>query len=408
MKCRNCKTTLKNIFVDLGFSPPSNNYLNKTDLKAEEKYLPLVVNVCHKCFLVQTEDYNSADDLFSNDYAYFSSTSKSWLNHAKEYCETIIKKINLLSSSFVVEIASNDGYLLKNFIEKKIPCIGVEPTLSTAKIAEKKGIPVIKDFFGFNLSKQIKKNYGSADLICGNNVYAHVPNINDFTSGLKNLLKPSGTITLEFPHLFNLIKYKQFDTIYHEHFSYLSLITVQKIFKANGLKIYDVTELGTHGGSLRVFGCHNDYAISVSENVKKIINMEKQFGLNKIRSYRHFQDKVEKIKFQFLNFLIKARLKGKLVCGYGAAAKGNTLINYSGVSSDLVSFVCDASKSKQNKYLPGSHIPVLPPSALKKFKPDFVIIFPWNIKEEVIEQNKFIYNWGGKFVTFIPHMKIYS
>lgn len=407
MKCRHCGSTLRNNFVNLGFSPPSNNYLNRSDLKNKETYLPLVVNVCHKCYLVQTEDYSSAGDLFSNDYAYFSSTSKSWLNHAKDYCENIINRINLSSSSFVVEVASNDGYLLKNFKEKKIPCLGVEPTLSTAESAEKKGIDVIKDFFGFELSKKIKKKYGSADLICGNNVYAHVPDINDFTAGLKNLLKPSGTITLEFPHIYNLINFNQFDTIYHEHFSYLSLISVQKIFKKHNLKIYDVTELITHGGSLRIYACHYDFNLPISQNVSNILKKEKEFGLNKIKTYQNFQKQSEKIKFEFLKFLLDSKLKGKLVAGYGAAAKGNTLLNYSGVKSDLVSFVCDASKAKQNKYLPGSHIPVLSPKALKKYKPDFVIIFPWNIKNEVVENNKFIYDWGGRFITFIPNLKIF-
>lgn len=407
MKCRHCGSTLRNNFVNLGFSPPSNNYLNRSDLKNKETYLPLVVNVCHKCYLVQTEDYSSAGDLFSNDYAYFSSTSKSWLNHAKDYCENIINRINLSSSSFVVEVASNDGYLLKNFKEKKIPCVGVEPTLSTAESAEKKGIDVIKDFFGFELSKKIKKKYGSADLICGNNVYAHVPDINDFTAGLKNLLKSSGTITLEFPHIYNLINFNQFDTIYHEHFSYLSLISVQKIFKKHNLKIYDVTELITHGGSLRIYACHYDFNLPISQNVSNIIKKEKEFGLNKIKTYQNFQKQSEKIKFEFLKFLLDSKLKGKLVAGYGAAAKGNTLLNYSGVKSDLVSFVCDASKAKQNKYLPGSHIPVLSPKALKKYKPDFVIIFPWNIKNEVVENNKFIYDWGGRFITFIPNLKIF-
>lgn len=407
MKCRHCGSNLRNNFVNLGFSPPSNNYLNRSDLKNKETYLPLVVNVCHKCYLVQTEDYSSAGDLFSNDYAYFSSTSKSWLNHAKDYCENIINRINLSSSSFVVEVASNDGYLLKNFKEKKIPCVGVEPTLSTAESAEKKGIDVIKDFFGFKLSKKIKKKYGSADLICGNNVYAHVPDINDFTAGLKNLLKSSGTITLEFPHIYNLINFNQFDTIYHEHFSYLSLISVQKIFKKHNLKIYDVTELITHGGSLRIYACHYDFNLPISQNVSNIIKKEKEFGLNKIKTYQNFQKQSEKIKFEFLKFLLDSKLKGKLVAGYGAAAKGNTLLNYSGVKSDLVSFVCDASKAKQNKYLPGSHIPVLSPKALKKYKPDFVIIFPWNIKNEVVENNKFIYDWGGRFITFIPNLKIF-
>lgn len=407
MKCRHCGSTLRKNFVNLGFSPPSNNYLNRSDLKNKETYLPLVVNACHKCYLVQTEDYSSAGDLFSNDYAYFSSTSKSWLNHAKDYCENIINRINLSSSSFVVEVASNDGYLLKNFKEKKIPCLGVEPTLSTAESAEKKGIDVIKDFFGYELSKQIKKKYGSADLICGNNVYAHVPDINDFTAGLKNLLKSSGTITLEFPHIYNLINFNQFDTIYHEHFSYLSLITVQKIFKKHNLKIYDVTELLTHGGSLRIYACHYDFNLPISKNVTNIIKKEKEFGLNKIQTYQNFQKQSEKIKFEFLKFLLDSKLKGKLVAGYGAAAKGNTLLNYSGVKSDLVSFVCDASKAKQNKYLPGSHIPVLSPSALKKYKPDFVIIFPWNIKNEIVENNKFIYDWGGRFITFIPSLKVF-
>ena len=408
MNCRNCGCLLEHKLIDLGFSPPSNNYLDKSQLSKSEVTFPLLVKVCDKCFLVQTEDFNDAEDLFSDNYAYFSSTSISWLKHASIYTDMIVERLNLDNNSKVIEIASNDGYLLKNFVTKKISCLGIEPTKSTADASRKLGIDVIEDFFGLELSRKITDDFGKADLICGNNVYAHVPQINDFTAGLKNLLKNEGTITLEFPHLLNLLKYNQFDTIYHEHFSYLSLSAVENIFNKFDLKIYDVEELSTHGGSLRIYGAHDNSTHTQSKKVRKIIDAETDFGLNSIEGYSKFQKVAFNIKLEFINFLVNCKKQGKKVAGYGAAAKGNTLINYAGIKSDLISFVCDEALSKQEKFLPMSHIPVLKPLHLEVLKPDFVIIFPWNIKDEIIEKYKYIKNWGGQFVTFIPDLKIHS
>ena len=408
MHCRNCGKVLHHTLIDLGFSPPSNNYLDKSQLSKPETTYPLIVKVCDSCFLVQTEDFNEADELFSNNYAYFSSTSSSWLKHASIYTNMIVDRLNLDKKSKVIEIASNDGYLLKNFISKKIPCLGIEPTKSTADASRKLGINVVEDFFGLELSKKIVEDFGKADLICGNNVYAHVPEINDFTSGLKNLLKDDGTITLEFPHFLNLLKDKQFDTIYHEHYSYLSLGTVENIFNKFDLKIYDVEELNTHGGSLRIYGSHKHSNHSRSKNVTRIIDTETQYGLSSIKGYLNFQDVAFNIKLEFINFLINCKKQDKIVVGYGAAAKGNTLINYAGIKSDLIPFVYDEAPSKQGKFLPMSHIPVIKPSKLEFLKPDYVIIFPWNIKEEVIEKYNYIKKWGGQFVTFIPNFKIHT
>ena len=404
MKCRHCKNNLNHTFVNLGYSPPSNHYVDPELINGTETYFPLIVKVCNSCFLVQTEDYNKADDLFTNDYAYFSSTSTSWLSHAKSYCEMITNHLKLDSSSFVVEIASNDGYLLQNFKKNNVPCLGIEPTNSTAIVSRDIGIETIEEFFSVPLSKKIKGSYGLADLIIGNNVYAHVPDINDFTSAMKLLLKSDGTITLEFPHLLNLIKHSQFDTIYHEHFSYLSLLTVSKIFNNSGLKIYDVEQIKTHGGSLRIYGCNIDYDKEISINVDRIISLEKSFGLEDIDTYKNFQVKAFNIKTKFMQFLLDSKKNKKTVVGYGAAAKGNTLLNYAGIKSDLIEFVCDAARAKQNKLLPGSRIPIFDPSKIREFKPDYVIIFPWNIKDEVISDHEYIREWGGKFVTFIPDM----
>ena len=406
MNCRHCQTPLNQRFLDLGFAPPSNAYLTKDDLSKPEKYYPLNIKVCDQCWLVQTEDFAKADELFSSDYAYFSSTSTGWLKHAKNYAESMIRELSLDRSSMVIEVASNDGYLLKNFVAAGVPCIGVEPTDSTAEAAEKLGIPVLRQFFGEKLGRQFAAEGNQADLIVGNNVYAHVPDINDFTRGLKMALKSTGTITLEFPHLMRLLEKNQFDTIYHEHFSYLSLGIVSRIFNSAGLRVWKVEELPTHGGSLRVYGCHNNDSRSSDASVSELLTREKQNGLEKLETYLTFQPKVEKLKNDLLKFLIEQKEKGKKVVAYGAAAKGNTLLNYAGVKSDLLSFVCDAASAKQNKYMPGSHIPILSPDALMKESPDFVLILPWNIAEEVIKQNKFIQNWGGKFLTAVPKLEL--
>ncbi|MBJ7279911.1 MAG: methyltransferase domain-containing protein, partial [Candidatus Nanopelagicales bacterium] len=343
MKCRHCFSELTHVFIDLGFAPPSNAYLTKDGLKCFEKYYPLKVMVCDECWLVQTEDYTQVDELFDSEYAYFSSTSSVWLEHAKNYSNKVIQELNLNEKSLVIEVASNDGYLLKNFINANIPCLGIEPTASTAKVSEGLGIEVLKKFFGEQLGLQLTEEGRQADLIIGNNVYAHVPDINDFTRGLKAALKPNGTITLEFPHLMRLIEFNQFDTIYHEHFSYLSLYAVRKIMSKSSLRIFDVEELPTHGGSLRVYICHqNDPRRTISAVGEMLIN-EKNFGLQDLKIYADFQSRADLIKNNFLEFLLTQKKLGKKVAAYGAAAKGNTLLNFAGVKSDLIRYVVDRS-----------------------------------------------------------------
>jgi len=408
MKCRHCGADVSLTMIDLGSAPPSNAYLMEVTLHRPEKWFPLRVMVCEKCWLAQTEDFFKADELFTDDYSYFSSTSATWLDHAANYYRTVTERLGLDEHSFVVEVASNDGYLLKNFVAAGIPCLGIEPTAGTADAAERLGIPVLREFFGKAVGMRLAAENRQADLIVGNNVYAHVPNINDFTAGLKNTLKPRGTITLEFPYLMNLIAKCQFDTIYHEHFSYLSLYTVNRIFKKSGLRVWDVEKLPTHGGSLRVYGCHAEDLIPVQPAVTALLEEEKQKGLQDITIYQSFQDRANKIKDDLLMFLIEQKHQGKTVAGYGAAAKGNTLLNYAGIKPDLIQFVCDASLSKQGKFLPGSHISILPPSALSEHHPDWVVILPWNIADEVMEQQKLIRDWGGHFVTAVPHLEIFS
>ena len=406
MNCRHCHSKLERLFLDLGFAPPSNAYLNEAQLKAPEKYYPLRLFVCEDCWLVQTDDYTQADELFDKNYAYFSSVSKGWLDHASKYCSMVTNKLGLNKDSLVVEIASNDGYLLKNFINAQIPCLGIEPTLSTAAEAEALGIPVLKEFFQKALAEQLVKSGRSADLIISNNVFAHVPTINDFTDGIKLLLKPEGTVTLEFPHLLKLLEQRQFDTVYHEHFSYLSLYTTIQIFEKAGLRVYDVEELNTHGGSLRIYGCHQESKMATSDNIARVLAKEVEFGMQTLEPYIHFQGLAENVKNDVIEFLISQYKLGKKVGAYGAAAKGCTLLNFAGIKTDLLPFVCDAAPSKQNHFLPGSHIPILPPNELKILKPDFVFILPWNIKEEVIEQLSYIRDWGGKFVVAIPKLTV--
>ena len=406
MNCRHCSTPLRNTFVDLGFAPPSNAYLCKDDLSKPEKYYPLKVMVCDNCWLVQTEDYAQVDELFNADYAYFSSTSTGWLSHASQYVDLMKAQLQLSQDSLVIEIASNDGYLLKNFVAAEIPCLGIEPTDSTAAVAEALGIPVVRQFFGQALAKQLVADGKRADLIAGNNVYAHVPDIDDFTAGMRTILKSGGTITLEFPHLLNLIQHNQFDTIYHEHFSYLSLSAVTQIFAEQGLRIYNVEQLPTHGGSLRIYGCHQNDDKSTSDSVLKLLQLEHENGLRTVDTYLNFQHEADRIKNDLLQFLIKKKAAGKTVVGYGAAAKGNTLLNYAGVKPDLLPFVCDAAQAKQAKFMPGSHIPILPPKALQEHKPDYVLILPWNIVPEVKNQLDFIHEWNGKFVVAVPELLV--
>jgi len=402
MKCRHCGTTLTHTFLDLGHAPPSNAYLSEADLSRPETYYPLKVKVCDHCWLVQTEDYARADALFTSDYAYFSSTSSGWLAHAACYATQIIKELALGSHSLVIEVASNDGYLLKNFVAAGIPCLGIEPTASTAAAAEKLGIPVLREFFGEALAQRLAAAGQQADLIAGNNVYAHVPDINDFTRGLKAALKPTGTITLEFPHLMQLIEHAQFDTVYHEHFSYLSLHTVSSIFAAAGLRIWHVELLPTHGGSLRVYGAHADDARATQSSVTELLQAEMRSGLQRLQTYLSFQQRADKVKNDLLTFLIEQKQAGIKVGAYGAAAKGNTLLNYAGVKPDLLPYVCDAAAAKQGRYLPGSHIPILPPAHLLSERPDLVLILPWNLSAEVRQQHSYLAESGTRFVTAVP------
>lgn len=405
MKCRHCSTGLTHVFLDLGFAPPSNAYLTKADLTRPERTYPLKLFVCDTCWLVQTEDYAQADELFNSDYAYFSSTSSSWLAHAARYAESMTRRLDLGAQSFVIEIASNDGYMLKNFVAAGIPCLGIEPTASTADAAEKIGVPVLREFFGEALGRRLAGEGRQADLIAGKNVYAHVPDINDFTRGLKAALKPGGTVTLEFPHLKILLEQCLFDTVYHEHYSYLSLLTVQRIFASAGLRVFDVERIPTHGGSLRVFGCHDNDARETSDAVTSLIGEERAAGMDRVETYLGFQPRVDRIKDNFVLFLIEQKRAGRKVGAYGAAAKGVTLINYAGIRPDLLPFVCDAAPAKQGKFLPGSHVPILPPAALAEQKPDIVLILPWNIADEVVSKQASVRDWGGRFMVAVPDMK---
>jgi SAM-dependent methyltransferase len=405
MKCRHCGKELHYELIDLFNSPPSNSYLTKLQLSEPEILYPLKLYVCENCFLVQIDEYKKSTEIFNSEYAYFSSYSSSWLEHAKKYVNMITKKLRLNADSFVIEIASNDGYLLQYFKENNIPCLGIEPTASTAKAAREKGIDVLESFFNTTAAQTLKKT----DLIVGNNVLAHVPDINNFVAGLKIALKPNGTITMEFPHLYSLIKFNQFDTIYHEHFSYLSLMTVQRIFNSQGLRIYDVEELPTHGGSLRIYAAHSENAsFLMKDNVNEIINKEKSTGLDTIEGYQGFGEKAQKIKWEFFDFLVKARKEGKKIAAYGAAAKGNTFLNYCGIKPDVIDFVVDASPHKQGKYLPASHIPIVCEDILKKEKPDYIIILPWNLYDEISKQLSYTEEWGAKFVTAIPDINLHS
>jgi SAM-dependent methyltransferase len=406
MKCRHCQAELALPLVDLGSAPPSNAYLTQETLRVPEKYYPLRVLVCTQCWLAQTEDYAEAEELFSADYAYFSSTSSGWLAHASRYAEMIIQRLNLNSRSRVIEVASNDGYLLKNFVAAGIPCLGIEPTASTAAVAEALGIPVMREFFGERLGKQLAVGGKQADLIAGNNVYAHVPDINDFTRGLKAALKPRGTITLEFPHLMQLLEHTQFDTVYHEHFSYLSVYTVARICRSAGLHVWDVEQLPTHGGSVRIYAGHAEESRSVTPAVSALLAEEARHGMQTPVPYESFQTQANRIKDELLGFLLEQKRLGKRVAAYGAAAKGNTLLNYAGVKPDLLPFVCDAAVAKQGRFMPGSHIPIFAPDTLFQQPPDYVMILPWNIAKEVREQNSRLAALGTKFVTAVPKLVI--
>lgn len=407
MKCRNCGSDLHMSLVDLGSAPLSNAYLTEKSLHAPEKWFPLSVLVCDQCWLVQTEDFAQADEIFDAEYAYFSAFSTSWLAHSKRYVHTMAERFGLNANSHFVEVAANDGYLLQYVQELEIPCMGIEPTASTAMAAREKGLSIVEEFFGVRLATMLVKQGKQADLTAANNVLAHVPDINDFVGGFATLLKPSGVSTFEFPHLLKLIEENQFDTIYHEHFSYLSLTAVERIFSANGLAVFDVEEIPTHGGSLRVFAQRADTGTHPrSDQVDKLLHIEAARGMKRAEYYNGFQAKTDRVKNDFLNFLLQAKKEKKSVAAYGAAAKGNTMMNYAGVRPDLISFVVDRNPSKQNKFMPGSRIPIVYEDVLIQAKPDYVVILPWNLREELNEQLSYIRAWGSRIVTVIPHLEI--
>lgn len=409
MNCRFCNTELRHVFIDLFNSPASNSFLSKEQLSDPETFYPLKVFTCHACFLVQLDEYKKSDDIFNSDYVYFSSYSTSWLRHAKEYTDMMTERFGYNSDSLIIELASNDGYLLQYFKEKNIPVMGIEPTANTAKVAINKGIRTVIEFFGADMADRfVKTSEVKADLLLGNNVLAHVPDIADFVLGMKIILKEKGVITMEFPHLMQLVENNQFDTIYHEHFSYLSLNTVKQIFESQGLELFDVDEISTHGGSLRIYAKHiEDRSKPISGKVATLLKKELDKGMNTLSWYDNFQQKATKIKLDLLDFLIQQKRNGKKVAAYGAAAKGNTLLNFCGIKSDLIFFAVDANPHKQGKYLPASHIPVLDENHLIKEQPDYVIILPWNLKEEIIKQLSYINKWEGKFVVAIPGLDIF-
>jgi SAM-dependent methyltransferase len=406
--CRFCGTPLNQQFVDLGMSPLSNSYLESHQLQSREPFYPLQVFVCHHCFLVQLPEFESPELLFQ-EYAYFSSYSDIWLKHARDYTDFIVDYLKLDQGSFVLEIASNDGYLLQYLKQRGIPVLGIEPAANVAQVAQAKGIPTLVEFFGARLGRQLAERGQKADLIIGNNILAHVPALNDFVAGLQAALKPRGIITMEFPHLLCLMRENQFDTIYHEHFSYFSLTTVAKVFAAQGLTIYDVEELPTHGGSLRIFACHEDNGLrSMGERLLELQKREEDFGINRLETYRAFGEQVKATKREILAFLIQAKEAGKSIVGYGAPAKGNTLLNYCGIRTDFLDYTVDRSPYKQGRFLPGTHIPIDKPEKVRATRPDYLFILPWNIKDEIMSQMACIRDWGGKFVVPIPQVTVYD
>lgn len=406
LKCRFCNHFLKYSFVDLGMSPLSNSYLKAEQLQRMEPFYPLHAYVCDNCYLVQLPVHQSSKDIFS-EYAYFSSFSDSWLKHSKDYTNLMIQRFGFDSSSKVVEIASNDGYLLQYFKEKSIPVLGIEPARNVAEVARKAGIPTEIKFFGSHTAANLARAGKHADLLIGNNVLAHVPDLNDFVEGMKIVLKPQGVITMEFPHLMRLMEENQFDTIYHEHFSYFSLITVEKVLNAHDLTLFDVEELSTHGGSLRIYACHTeDSSKPVEKRISELRDREKNAGFRNLDHYLSFADRVRETKRNILDFLIRAKREKKTIVGYGAPAKGNTLLNYCGVSTDFIDYTVDRNPHKQGHYLPGSHIPIYSPIRIKETKPDYLLILPWNLKEEIMEQMSHVRDWGCKFLLLIPNVEV--
>ena len=405
--CRFCGAALHHTFVDLGMSPLCESYVSRDKLNHMEPFYPLHVYVCQDCFLVQLDEFVSPTEIFS-EYAYFSSYSDSWLQHVKDYTDMIVERFELNNQSYVIELASNDGYLLQYFVQKGIPVLGIDPAANIAKVAVEKGVPTLVRFFGREIARELVAEGKQADLLLGNNVLAHVPDINDFVGGMKILLKPQGVITMEFPHLMRLMEGNQFDTIYHEHFSYLSFIAVEKIFAAHELTLFDVEELSTHGGSLRIYARHTDDATkSVSSQVTELREREEVAGFTRLETYTSFTEQVENTKRKLLDFLIKAKWEGKSVAGYGAPGKGNTLLNYCGIRTDFLDYTVDRNPYKQGQFLPGTHIPIFPPDKIKETKPDYVLILPWNFKDEIMRQISYIREWGGQFVVPIPEVKIY-
>ncbi|MEM9410305.1 MAG: class I SAM-dependent methyltransferase [Planctomycetota bacterium] len=404
--CRFCGEPLEQIVVDLGLSPLCQNRIAKQDLNKFEPFYPLRAFVCEKCWLVQVHEHVSGEDIFSH-YAYFSSFSSSWLEHCSLYVDSISERLNLNESSFVIELASNDGYLLQNFVRKKIKCLGIEPATNVAQKAIEKGIPVLNKFFGRETAKEALKEHGQADLMIANNVLAHVPDLNDFVGGIGLLLSETGTLTVEFPHLLNLIQQLQFDTIYQEHYCYFSLTTLCKVFEHHGMKVYDVDKIPTHGGSLRIYVCQNgESAFETSHRVADVLNEEVAAGLTELDTYRKFADEVQETKWKLLEFLIGAKRQGKTVCAYGAPGKGNTLLNYCGIREDLIQFTVDQNPFKQDHFLPGSRIPVYDPAVIRQYKPDFVLILPWNLKDEIVAEHSYVKDWGGQFVIPIPSVEV--
>ena len=405
-KCKYCNNSLEHIFIDLGEQPLCNNNIPFSLVKTEEEKYPLQTFICDSCFLVQVGHSISPKVIYDN-YTYFSSYSAYWLNHIKKYCDNVTSRFNLTKNSFVVEIASNDGYLLKNFLGNHIPCLGIEPSLTVAEAAQKDGVPTLTEFFSAKISDKVKSDYGKADLIIANNVFAHVPEINDFTLGIKNLLKPNGVFTIEFPYLLELMKNSQFDTIYHEHFFYYSLYSVSKILAKQNLKIFDIEKLATHGGSLRLFVTHNkNTKYKVEKSVLELQNEEKKLGVNNLEFYKNFAKRIEEIKQIFITEINKIKKGNKKIAAYGAPGKGNTLLNYYGINKDIIDFTVDRNPIKQNTFLPGSKIPVYAPEKIAESKPDYVVILPWNLKDEIMESLKYIKQWGGKFIIPIPQFKI--
>jgi SAM-dependent methyltransferase len=403
--CRFCAAPLEHVFANLGMSPLANSYLTPEQANAMEPFYPLRAFVCSECFLVQLEEFETPDRIFT-EYAYFSSYSTSWLEHSRHYVEQMVERFGIDERSHVVELASNDGYLLQYFHQRKVPVLGIEPAANVAKVALQKGIPTLVEFFGRESARSLVSE-SAADLIIGNNVLAHVPDLNDFVEGMKILLKPGGVLTMEFPHLLRLVEQNQFDTIYHEHFSYFSFLTACRVFAAHGLRLFDVEELPTHGGSLRIYGCHaGDRGKSLSERAAELGERERSRGYERVDTYRAYAQRVEEEKREILAFLIDLKHQGLSIAGYGAPAKGNTMLNFCGVGNDFIDYTVDLNPHKQGHLLPGSHIPIRPPEALRETRPDIVLILPWNLREEITEQHAYVRKWGGRFAARAPEMRI--